>query len=703
MAKEKKQKPQKPGKAPGSLKKPINKDKFEKKYTKYIEHPNDKQFFISCFEFKDNTYTVRNNLTKDDVKKIKGLLKAVKQNRKGAVKLVPLAFAACVVAAVVIFFTVFANPLLERAMELGLEAAFEAKSDVDNLRLKLVPLSISISGLTIANRDSPMTNLIQMGKTRISLRTQAILRGKVYIEEIRADTIRFGTERKFSGALPAKPAKVKKEKAEKPKDDTPPLVDLKNFDAKALLDQEFDKLSAPKLYDEAISFYDETSGKYQTQVESTSAKVKELQTSTAPLLKLNANDLKDIETIRTTIQNLNTAISSVQAATTEVTAVVNGLESDIAKARRMETNARNSITADLNLLKSYIDLGSGAAFASVEPFIREALSGTANQYLDYGLMGLEVVGKMKANSSSKPKDEKPKKVKKVPFKGRDVPFPTVQYPAFYLGVLASDFTINSWNWAFDLRNISSDPDLTYRLDSTKPAVTLDFAMTEEAASLKRNVAFNGKADFRKDAKELYNAKVDANGIPVSMGDQLSSLGISGLTGETAFSVNLAGQADNSFSGGGSVIISKAALVNPSGTIAEAMDTAVKQAGNINLGLQFAHITGGKDEFKITSNLADLFAKALRSLAEGYTKKAMADLEKALRQKIDEYIDGRFGSKDQVDTLLKTVKGDKSAIDQIKNGLNAKKDELEKKAKDQAAGAVKDLLPANTPKIPGLGR
>ncbi len=156
---------------------------------------------------------------------------------------------------------------------------------------------------------------------------------------------------------------------------------------------------------------------------------------------------------------------------------------------------------------------------------------------------------------------------------------------------------------------------------------------------------------------------------------------------------MAGQADNSFSGGGNVVISNAALVNPSGTIAEAMDTAVKQAGNINLGLQYAHISDGKDEFKITSNLADLFSKALRSLAEGYTKKAVADLEKALRQKIDDYIDGRLGSKDQVDTLLKTVKGDKSAIDQITNSLNAKKDELEKKATGAATQAVKNLLPS----------
>ncbi|MCL1958082.1 MAG: hypothetical protein FWF68_00625 [Spirochaetes bacterium] len=693
-------KKQKPGKAPGSLKKPIEKSKFEKKYTKYIEHPQDKQFFTSCFVFNNNNYTVRDNLTKDDVKRIKNLLKVIKGNRKGAVKLVPLAFAACVVAAVVIFFAVFANPLLERALELGLEAAFEARSDVDNLRLKVVPLSISLSGVTVANRDSPMTNLFQMGKTRISLRTQAILRGKIYIEEIRADSIRFGTPRKFSGALPGKPPKEKKEKAEKPKSDAPPLVDLKNFNASALLDQEFDKLNSPKLYDEAISFYDETSTKYQGQVEKTSAQVKEMQTTTAPLLKLNVNEIKDIETIRSTIQNINTAVNSVQTATGEVTAVANGLENDIKKARAMEANARNSFTADLNHLKSYIDLGSGAAFASVEPFIRNALSDTANQYLDYGLMGLEVLGKLKSNSSGKPKTEKPKKERKVVFKGRDVPFPVVAYPAFYLGILASDFTLDIWNWGFDLRDVSSNPDLT-----NKP-VTLSLGV-KDANNAQKSVLFNGSADFRTNPKDLYNAQIKANGFPISMGDQLNKLGINGVKGDAAFSLNMAGQPDNSFSGGGNVVISHASLVDPSGTIGEAMSTAVKQAGNINLGLKFAHKTDGKDEFSITSNLAELFAKALRSLAEGYAKQAMADLEKALRQKIDQYINGRFGSKDQVDNLLKTVKGDKSAMDQIKNQLNAKKEEFEKKLKSQATDAagqaVKDNLPANTPKIPGFGR
>jgi uncharacterized protein (TIGR03545 family) len=706
--KEETEKKQKTVKVPGPFKKPIGEKKFEKKYAKRIEHPQDKQFLISCFELQDNDYIIKNDLTKDDVKKLKNLLKIIKSNKKGAIQLIPLAFAAAVVAVVIIFFSIFATPLLEQAMEMGLEAAFEAKSDVDNLRLSLVPLRVSIDGITVANRDKPMTNLFQMGKTNINLKTEAVLRGKIYIEEIRADTIRFGTARTVSGAIPAKPPK---EKPVKQKSDAPPLVDLKNFDAMALLNQEFDKLNTPKLYDEAITAYNETVTKWKGQIDNTTARVQELRTVSQPFLSLNVSSIRDIETIRSTIQNINTAVSSVQAATNDVTTIVSGLETDINNARRLESSARNSLTADIDHLKSYIDLGSGAGFAVVEPFIRDMLSDTAEQYLDYGMMALEVLEKVKTNfldkpKEVKPKEEKPKKERKVAFKGRDVSFPVVLYPTFYLGTLASDFSVDMWNWAFDLRNISSDPDLT-----NKP-VTLTLGLKEENSNLQRNVSFNGNADFRKNAKDLYNAEINGNGFPVNLGDQLSRLGINGLKGETSFSVNMTGHTDNSFSSGGNVVIRQAALVSPSGTIAEAIDTAIRQAGNINLGLQYVHKINEKDVFNINTNITDLFASALRSTAEAYAKKAIDELEKALRQKIDQYIDGRFVSKDDVDALLRIARGDRTAIDQLRNSLNAKKDEFEQRlrtmaneaaqqAAQQAEQAIRDALPGNLPSLPSV--
>jgi len=689
-------KKEKPVKAPGTFKKPIKKKIFEKKFLKYIEHPGDKKFFVSCFEEQDDAYAIRKSINKDDVKKIKKLLKAVKANRKGAVKVVPLVFAAAVVAAIVIFFAVFANPLLEHAMEMGLEAIFEAKSDVYNFRLSVIKFEISIRKITIANRDKPMTNLFEMGVTTIKLKPQAVLRGKIYIEEIRADEIRFGTARTVSGALPSRPAKVKEEKQ---KNDAPPLIDLKNFDAMALLEQEYDKLNTPRLYDEAIAAYDETAAKWQGQVENASARVAELRTSIQPVLNLNVNSITDPSKISGTIQDITTMLNSVQSATSDVTTMVGGIETDLNTVRNLEADARNSLTNDINYLKSFVDLGSGTAFNALEPFIRDVLSDTGDQYLDYGLMALEVLGKLKANSSSdpKPKTEKPKKEPKVAFKGRDVAFPIASYPKFYLGVLASDFTIDTWNWSFDLQNISSDPDLT-----GKP-VTLKLGLSEDGGSLNRKAEVNARADFRDNPPERYSASVSGSGFPVSLGEELSEAGIGGFSGITEFSLSVGGKSDGAFSGGGKVDITNARLLDPQGTLAEAAATAVSQAGNINLGIEYIHNIEQKDEFKLTTNIADLLARALRSMADTYAKKALDDIEKALRAKIDEYIDGRFASKEELDALLRAAKGDQAAINQLKSGLDAKKAEFEQKLKDAAGSAAQQAIQNAVPSIPGFPR
>jgi hypothetical protein len=105
---------------------------------------------------------------------------------------------------------------LERALEAALEAVFDARSDVDNFKLRLLGFSVGIDRLTVADRDDPMRNLFQTDRLRFRLRPQAVLQGKVYIEEIRADSMLFGTERTVSGALPGKPGKVKPPKPPKP-------------------------------------------------------------------------------------------------------------------------------------------------------------------------------------------------------------------------------------------------------------------------------------------------------------------------------------------------------------------------------------------------------------------------------------------------------------------------------------------------------
>jgi uncharacterized protein (TIGR03545 family) len=704
----------KPVKTPGVFKKPIKEKKLKRRFLKYIEHPGDKKFFAGCFTLQEEKYVIRNDLTKLEVKKIKALLKWVKKNRKGPIKVVPLLFTGAVVAALVIFFTVFANPLLQYAAERGLEAAFEARANVNNLRISLLKFRIAIGDVTVANRDKPMTNLFQLGRTEIRLRPAAVLRGKIYIEEIRCDNIRFGTERTFSGTLPGKPPR-EKEKKEAQTSDAPPLIDLQNFDAMALLNQEYGKLNTPKLYDQAINAYNETVTKWKGQIEGATAKVGELRNSAQPLLSIDVSSLRDPESIQRTIQDINTMVSSVQGAVDDATNMVNGLEADINTARQLEQSARTAITDDINHLKSYINLEGGAAFAALEPFIRDILSDTAEEYLDYGLVALEVFGKLKESAEAKPKTDKAKKEPKVVFKGRDVIFPLRAYPQFYLGILASDFTLDAWNWAFDLRDVSSNPDLT-----AKP-VSLTLGLTEGGGNLQRKVAFKGSADFRTNPTERYNAVINGSGFPVSLGNKLSKMGINGFQGDTAFSVNMSGRTDGGFSTGGDVNISQARLVDPKGTIAEAADIAIRQADLINLGIQYTHWVNQRDEFKITTNLMDLLAQALKNIVQAYAQKAMDEIERLLRERIAQYIDGKFVSKEEVDALFGIARGDKAAVDTLRNSLANKKNEFEQRIKNMANEAVQqakdeaskqgqqaaqDLLQGNqpslqTPSLPGL--
>jgi len=110
-------------------------------------------------------------------------------------------------------------------------------------------------------------------------------------------------------------------------------------------------------------------------------------------------------------------------------------------------------------------------------------------------------------------------------------------------------------------------------------------------------------------------------------------------------------------------------------------------------------------FKINSNIAELLANALRRIAAAYVQKAMQEIERILREKINEYIGGRFVSKEQVDLLFNAAKGDKAAVDQLKNQLASKQNELEQKikeiedeAKRQGQQAVQDALQGKQPSI-----
>jgi uncharacterized protein (TIGR03545 family) len=670
-------------KAPGLLRKPLKEKKFDK-LLKLLEQPQDKSFLKSCFVYeagdegkKNGLFIIKDRINEDDTDRLHVLVKAMKQNRKGPVNVLPMVVLAILVGGALFFFSVILNPLLARLLHGALQDAFEAKVELSGFRLGLVPLQIKIGSLVIANRDEPMKNLFESKRLEIRLKTQAVLRGKVYIETITAAGLQFGTDRKTSGALPQYAARIAAKKSKPP---SPPMVDLANFDAQGLLDREWDKLATPKAYDMAITAYSEIKTKWEAQYKTANTTVKEVQEKGKPLLATNVANLKTPDEITKFVTSINDFIKTTDSAQSQVRTIVDGVQKDINAAVELERMAKTAITDDFNHLKSYLDLSSGNALEALEPSIYEILSDEAEQYVMYGRRALDTMEKVKALQAMVPKSEP--KPPKITFKGRDVNFPTPAYPAFYLAEMKSDITITGWNSSFELLRVSSSP--------VQPTL-LNLGFTEQSGQ-GRTAVFNGSADFSPNAQTYFSAKVLGDHFPLDIGGQLKEVGIGGFSGSTGFGINFSGGRAGSLAMGGDIRIQDPRIRDPGSTIAEAIAEAVADFALIELGIKYERPASGDGKFSLTSNLMDLIKKALQKTMQKYLRQAQDAIEKALRAKVDQYLTGKWVSKEEADQIFAAVKGDRAAVDSLKAALEGKKKEAEQKIKgkvDEAADKAKE--------------
>lgn len=660
------------GKAPKPLRKPIKDSVFQKKWLKFIEHSDDRLFFTEAFLLHDAQYHVRDDLSKKDLKRLSALVKSIKKNR-GSLKIVPLSVLVLLIASVSLFFLFFFNPLVKNVARNGLESVFEAKVELGELNVDILHLSVSLSSLSIADRDNPMTNLVESGPMVVRFNLGALLQAKIYIEEVRAEALAFGSPRSSSGALEQFPA-VKKPEAEK-KPESPPLVDLENFDAEALLEREKDKLKSLALYEQTEEVYTQSLERWSGQRESSESRINDLRESAASVLAIKPENIDSIETIRSTISDINSLYQSLQSLASEFENIRSSMASDIDRARLLEQQLRGSLQDDIEHLKSYVQPSSGAALDALEPSIKAVLSDSVERYLDLGKRGLEIARKIKQYV---PDNDEEAIVTEVP-KGRDVLYPSIQYPAFRLGLLHSDFTADGKQWLIELKELSSNPDLT-----GTPSSLIVSIVGEE-----NELHFNGQADLSSTTASLFQAQVKAAGLPVNIGSLLEDAGIQSFTGNAAVILEAKGEKDDSLSMQADLVIQDSRLGAGSGTLVRALAEAVETVDTVEFDIGYEKSPVSGEDFSLDTNLDELVSQALRATAKAYAAEAEAAIEEAVRDWAAKELQGDFASREELDTLFAAVKGDVDAVDSIQNRLDAKKTELENRVKEKTEAAVRE--------------
>jgi uncharacterized protein (TIGR03545 family) len=110
----------------------------------------------------------------------------------------PLALAVLVVA---LCWWLFLDWSIEWAIEYTGAEIVGARVDVGSVRTSLRNGSVRVRGLEVTDPDQPMTNLVQADEIVAQVRVLPLLEKKIVIDTMAVRGVRFGTPRRFSGAI----------------------------------------------------------------------------------------------------------------------------------------------------------------------------------------------------------------------------------------------------------------------------------------------------------------------------------------------------------------------------------------------------------------------------------------------------------------------------------------------------------------------
>ncbi|EAT11585.1 TIGR03545 family protein [Bermanella marisrubri] len=106
-----------------------------------------------------------------------------------------------VMALIASFWLFAAGPLVKMTIEYFGSRTAEAEVNVEDVSFAFNPLAIEITGVQVADKDAPMTNLFSFDKAVATIEPLPLLVGKAVIPELVLDGVATGTERSRSGAL----------------------------------------------------------------------------------------------------------------------------------------------------------------------------------------------------------------------------------------------------------------------------------------------------------------------------------------------------------------------------------------------------------------------------------------------------------------------------------------------------------------------
>ncbi|MEW6515540.1 MAG: TIGR03545 family protein [candidate division FCPU426 bacterium] len=629
--------------------------------------------------------------------------------------------AAIVIGLVLAFNYFFLDALLKRGLIMAGELALGAKVEIASLKLKWSDLSLTVRGVAAANKDNPMTNLVEFESARLAIKPLPLLSKKLNIEEASLTGLRWGTERKTSGALP--PAKQKSYAARLAPADSPTGKLLAKLETQAETEWQalpaWDNIQKVKNQISSLSLEgvvkpenletlkqaealkqeaQNKAGQYRQKLQNldVAAKVQAVQPALEELKGMQIRSAQDAAAAKDKIDTAQRKIQELQALQGQLQQLKAQAESDFGQAASLTQKLNEWKEKDLAALSSQLQLPSLSFENLTRSLVGPLWLSRVRQFVDL------------ANTARRympPRKEKDKKVVQPRLHGLDVSFPLAQVPpAFLIQKLSltgstggPGKTGEPVDFVGLVTNITSDP----RLLGLPTKAEIKGAQSGRVYDV--TAVLDHTADVPKDTVALSAQGLAASSLHLPSSDYMPNL----AAGQVAFSSRFTLQGDELEA---DLQAALSGLKPPAaGTGDEAKKLLAELWQGVNRVNLQAKVKGRGDDLQLSlsSDLDRLLGDRLKAMAgeklAEVRAKLMAEINKyaAAKQKelLDQYGLSKSGAlgditstqgsvQDKIAAIQKAVQEKQAAAQQA---VDQQKKQAEDQAKQKAQEQLKNLF------------
>ncbi|MBU0620747.1 MAG: TIGR03545 family protein [Gammaproteobacteria bacterium] len=587
--------------------------------------------------------------------------------------IVPLAI---VVGLIVAYFSLFFDSHLRRGLEYAATQGNGAEVDIATVKTSVFKASVLIAGVQMTDPAQPMQNRVEIGQIRFRMLWDALLRGKVMIDEAVIEDVQVATARQRAGyVLPPEP-----EQAEGPSATDKMLEQMKQefsgnvvgdlaaiaagADPSGQLKVAGSDLKSGAFLDELKKSQDEMEQQWRERIAAL-PRSEDFNALRTRLSKVQTKDFKDVMQVQASVKELQAIRDEFDALSKPVGEAGGKLGGDMGTLRTSFTDLEKVMREDVQGLQARLKLPSLDAAT-----------------LSRALFGMDVLGKLQQGKGymEQARQYMPAKgAKKVApkqiHKGHDYAFGRPKaYPAFWLRRAAVTSTLpGGKGLSGEILDVATDQALTGKpmqallkgnfpqqgINGVKAELLVDHRKEVPLERLSFEVgsyALAGRTLVDSDSVKLAFSKADvASGVSGELRGDKVDLRMSSRFGAAAFETSAK-----------TTVVREMMAASLSGLDAVTMDARVSG-------------TWSDLDWKLSSNLGDAMVKGMGRYLQAKMDEAKKRIQAMVDAQIGEQRQRLQARQKEIESQLKDALAKPQAqVDKLRAELDAARKDLDKR-------------------------